>query len=54
MIVALEMVLPGLAGLWVDRRLGTLFVFLLIGLAVGCTGGMYHLLQMTKSDSRKK
>jgi len=50
MVVALEMVLPGIAGLWVDRRLGTGFVFLLVGLAVGCIGGFYHLLRMTKSD----
>lgn len=54
MLVALEMVLPGLAGHWLDRRLGTVVLFLLIGLALGCTGAVVHLIQMTRSESRKR
>lgn len=54
MLVALEMVLPGLAGHWLDRQLGTVVLFLLIGLALGSTGAVMHLIQMTRSDSRAK
>jgi len=53
MVVSLEMVLPGLAGFWVDQRLGTLFVFLLIGIVLGCTGGFWHLIRLTSASTRK-
>jgi hypothetical protein len=46
--VALEMVLPGLAGLWLDNQLGTRFLALL-GFACGVPLGMWHLIAMTKS-----
>jgi hypothetical protein len=58
MVVSLEMVLPGLAGHWLDVRLGTVVLFLLIGLGLGCTAAVVHLVQMThpgrqpKSDER--
>ena len=45
--VALEMVLPGLGGVWLDRKLGTLVVFTLIGFAVGLTWAIWHLIRMT-------
>lgn len=45
--IALEMVLPGLAGLWIDRKLGTVLVFLVLGVALGMTVGMIHLVRMT-------
>jgi hypothetical protein len=48
--VALEMVLPGLAGYWLDQRLGTLVVFTFAGFAAGLFLGMKHLLQMVRSD----
>ena len=51
--VSLEMVLPGIAGYWVDRKLHTGFLFMLIGLAVGCTGGMWHLLRLTRANDRR-
>jgi F0F1-type ATP synthase assembly protein I len=51
MVVSLEMILPGLAGYWVDRQLGTVFLFLLVGLAVGCTGAMWHLIRMTRAEA---
>jgi F0F1-type ATP synthase assembly protein I len=45
--VAMEMVLPGLAGWYfLDRRLGTKVVFLVLGLVVGVVGGMIHLVRM--------
>ena len=46
--VALEMVLPGLAGLWLDNQLETRFLTLL-GFALGIPLGMWHLIAMTKS-----
>jgi F0F1-type ATP synthase assembly protein I len=51
-VVSLEMVLPGLAGYWVDSRLGTVCLFLVIGLGVGSIAGMRHLLRMTQQSSR--
>jgi hypothetical protein len=50
--VALEMVLPAALGAWADDRWGTKFLALL-GLAVGVTVGIWHLVQMTKTQSQK-
>ena len=50
MIVALEMVLPGLAGYWVDQKLGTVVLFMMIGFAVGSSAAVIHLIRMTRSD----
>ncbi len=46
--VALEMVLPGLAGLWLDNQLETRFLTML-GFGLGVPFGMWHLIVMTKS-----
>ena len=46
--VALEMVLPGLAGLWLDGRWGTSPLLGLVGFGLGMTLGIYHLVQMTR------
>lgn len=35
MTISLEMVVPGLLGYWLDQRLGTKVVFLLLGFALG-------------------
>jgi len=53
MAVSLEMVLPGLAGLWLDDRIGTRFL-MFIGFGLGFTAGMVHLLAMTKSNQNKQ
>jgi hypothetical protein len=37
MLISLEMVMPGLAGYWLDQKLGTHVVFLLVGFALGGT-----------------
>lgn len=47
MTVALEMVVPGVLGVWIDRRLGTVALFTVIGFGLGLTLGMWHLLRMT-------
>jgi ATP synthase protein I len=36
------------AGYFLDRLLGTLPLFLLIGLAIGFAGGLYHVYQALK------
>ena len=45
--VALEMVVPGVAGMWVDRKLDTNFIGP-TGFVLGVAFGIWHLLQMTK------
>lgn len=45
--VALEMVLPGLFGQWLDAKLGTNFL-VLAGFVLGLVGGVWHLIAMTQ------
>lgn len=45
--VALEMFLPAVGGAYLDRRWGTNF-WALVGLVLGVTVGMWHLLRMTQ------
>jgi hypothetical protein len=49
--VSLEMVLPGLGGLWLDRQVGTVILFTLLGFALGLTVGIWHLIRMTSAES---
>ena len=51
MTVSLEMVLPGLAGVWLDQQLGTLVVFTLIGFITGCVAAVWHLTRMTRTPT---
>ena len=46
--VAVEMVLPALIGTWIDRKLGSVAVFMLIGLGLGCFAATLHLMQLIK------
>ena len=45
--VALEMVLPALGGVWLDAKLGTKFLFLILGAVLGFVVGFWHLLKLT-------
>jgi hypothetical protein len=45
--VVAEMVVPGLAGQWLDKRWGTGFLTLL-GFALGLSLGIWHLIAMTR------
>lgn len=49
--VGLEMVLPALAGGWLDRRFNTSF-WTPVGLVFGVVAGFWHLLVMTRPTSR--
>ena len=46
--VSLEMVLPGVIGYWIDLRLGTKVVFLILGVILGFVGGLRHLIKLAK------
>lgn len=45
--ISLEMVLPGVAGMWIDNKLGTRVVFTLAGFALGMTGAIWQLARLT-------
>lgn len=49
--ISIEMVLPGLLGLWLDRRLGTLVLFTSLGFALGLTVAMFHLVRIGSEGS---
>jgi hypothetical protein len=51
--VAIEMVLPGLAGRWLDQTWGTTFLTPL-GFVLGLVLGVTHLIVMVQSISRNK
>ena len=46
--ISLEMVVPGLLGLGLDRLVGTLPLFLILGVVFGMTAGMIHLVKFAK------
>ena len=47
--ISLEMALPGLAGYWGDRQLGTGVLLLVLGVIFGFSLGMWHLIKLSKS-----
>jgi F0F1-type ATP synthase assembly protein I len=53
-VVSLEMVLPGLAGYWVDTHLNTVCLFLVVGLTVGSVAAMRHLIKLARESSEKR
>ncbi len=53
-IVSLVMVLPGLAGYWIDKQAGTVCLFLVIGLIVGGTVGIRRLINLASESSKKR
>ena len=54
MTIALEMVVPGLIGHWLDTKLGTRAVFLLIGFAVGGLLAALGLARIAKNRTGRK
>jgi F0F1-type ATP synthase assembly protein I len=47
----MEMLLPGLAGYWLDTKAGTPPVMMMVGFGAGMTLAIWHLLQLTKRDA---
>jgi F0F1-type ATP synthase assembly protein I len=52
--IGLTIALPGLGGYWLDGRLGTGFVFTIVGLFLGMAAGMVSLLRVAAEDSGRK
>ncbi len=50
---AVMMILPGLAGLWLDDRFGLSFIGL-IGFAFGLIGGMTYLISATRAADAER
>ena len=54
MTISLEMVLPGLAGYWLDQKFGTVALFMFVGFALGCMAAIFHLIHLTRSSDEQK
>ncbi len=50
--ISMEMVLPAVFGHWLDERLGTQWVFVMLGAIAGMTVGIMHLVRMTDPNSK--
>ncbi len=50
MTVSIEMVAPGLVGVWIDHKLNTVVLFTMIGFTIGITAAIWHLVKMTRDD----
>lgn len=50
--LALEFVLPSLAGWWIDGRLGSRPVAMILGTVLGFLVGMLHLLQIARGGAK--
>jgi len=48
--IALEMVVPGALGYWLDHYLGTKLVFAVVGFAFGLTYGIWQLVRMGQRE----
>ena len=46
MVIGLEMAIPPAGGYWLDLRVGTSPLFVILGAILGFVGGMFHLLQI--------
>jgi F0F1-type ATP synthase assembly protein I len=50
--ISLEMVVPGLAGYWIDMRLGTKALFMILGFVAGMTLAILHLVRIARGPSK--
>ena len=46
--ISLEMVVPPAVGYWLDRRLGTGVLFLILGMVAGFTTAIISLVKLTR------
>ena len=46
--ISLEMFIPALAGNWLDERLGTSHVLLIVGMILGFAIGLWSLIKLTQ------
>ena len=52
--IGLEMALPAAGGYWLDLRIGTSPVFVILGAMLGFAAGMFHLLQIARQQGRSR
>jgi F0F1-type ATP synthase assembly protein I len=52
--IGLEMAIPAGGGFWLDFRLGTSPVFVILGALFGFAAGMFHLLQIARQQGPPK
>jgi F0F1-type ATP synthase assembly protein I len=52
--ISMEMVLPTLGGLWLDHRLGTQPLFLVVGAMIGFSIAMSSLVRLGKQGPKQK
>ena len=50
--IGLEMALPAGGGYWLDHRIDTAPVFVILGAMLGFATGMFHLLQIAKQQGK--
>ncbi len=53
MVIGLEMAIPPAGGYWLDVRVGTFPVFVILGAILGFVGGMFHLLKTAQQPDSK-
>ncbi len=44
--ISMEMVVPGLIGYWIDEQLGTVAIFLVTGVILGFSIGLWQLIKL--------
>ena len=49
MTIAIEMVAPGLIGIWLDKKFNTKVLFTLLGFAGGLALALWHLVQIARA-----
>jgi len=49
--IAFEMALPAGGGYWLDHRVGTLPLFVVLGTMLGFATAMFHLMQIARQKS---
>ena len=52
--ISLEMALPALGGFWLDQKLGTKFLFLILGVLLGFVAGLWQLLKLANASNENK
>jgi F0F1-type ATP synthase assembly protein I len=51
--ISLELILPVLIGYWLDQRLGTRVLFLILGVILGFVTATFSLVRLTKPSGRE-
>jgi ATP synthase protein I len=46
--ISVQMLLPGMLGYWLDQRLKTRFIFLLLGILLGLASGLWSLIRLAQ------